>query len=311
MLGMPVRARPPYHSSLSLGHRVRIRRKLSRALVERVCDDARRHHRKRRQEICAFQRLCRARVEGSYGCGSGPCRPILPTLPGRCAGSGRMRPAALTRTATSRRATTPAVAILVIAAGPGEGLGSQRIKGAPPELPTYNGAACRAYCIRRRTNVAGANAGRDASAAVGVTQTRWRVLSEDASRTVSRWPAAKKADPVWERVRVLVFFVQSALLVRGHDPGKPDELMEVCALTMFASRAERSATPREPYRWEHATRRPQVHWRTTSVLAWYQVSPPLPHFTPRFPVPRQRDVTDFAWFPSVTSTIAPCRKPVE
>ena len=50
-------------------------------------------------------------------------------------------------------------------------------------------------------------------------------LGKDASRAVNRWPAAQKADPGWDWTRVLVFFVQSALIVQGHDPGKLDGLM--------------------------------------------------------------------------------------
>ena len=50
-------------------------------------------------------------------------------------------------------------------------------------------------------------------------------LGVDASSAVNRWPAAQKADPAWDWVRVLVFLVQSALIVQGHDPGKPDGLM--------------------------------------------------------------------------------------
>ena len=45
-----------------------------------------------------------------------------------------------------------------------------------------------------------------------------------AGRSVG-WPAAQKADPAWDWARVLVFLVQSALIVQGHDPGKPDGLM--------------------------------------------------------------------------------------
>lgn len=43
----------------------------------------------------------------------------------------------------------------------------------------------------------------------------------------SRQPAARGAEggPPWEWVRVLVFLVQTALIVQGHDPGKPDGLM--------------------------------------------------------------------------------------
>ena len=50
-------------------------------------------------------------------------------------------------------------------------------------------------------------------------------LSPAASDAVRRWPAAKKADPAWEWGRVLVFLTQTALIVQGYDPGRPDGLM--------------------------------------------------------------------------------------
>ena len=50
-------------------------------------------------------------------------------------------------------------------------------------------------------------------------------LGDAASRAVRRWPPAQKADPTWEWERVLIFLVQTALIVQGHDPGKPDGLI--------------------------------------------------------------------------------------
>ena len=138
MLRMPIRPQRAYRSSSHPGHRPRVRRESSRALVRRVRDDARRHHWKWRQEVCAFPRQCGAAVEGSSECGSGPCRPALP---GRCPGSGPMTPAPATRTASNSRAATAAVVMLVIAAVPGEGLGAKRIEGASPEIPASHAAA--------------------------------------------------------------------------------------------------------------------------------------------------------------------------
>ena len=137
MLRIPVRARPAYRSSSYPGHRQRVRREPSRTLVGRAGNDARRHYWKWRQEVCAFPRQCGAAVEGSSECGSGPCRPALP---GRRSGSGRMTPVPATRPASNSRAATPAEVMLVLAAVPGEGLGTQRIKGTSPEIPTSHGA---------------------------------------------------------------------------------------------------------------------------------------------------------------------------
>ena len=50
-------------------------------------------------------------------------------------------------------------------------------------------------------------------------------LGDAASKAVSRWPAAQKAGPVWELVRVLVFLAQTALVAQRYDPGKPDGVM--------------------------------------------------------------------------------------
>ena len=133
-----MRARPAYRSSSYPGHWQRVRREPSRTLVGRVGNDARRHYWKWRQEVCAFPRQCGAAVEGSSECGSGPCRPALP---GRRSGSRRMTPVPATRPASNSRAATAAEVMLVFAAVPGEGLGTQRIKGTSPEIPTSHGAA--------------------------------------------------------------------------------------------------------------------------------------------------------------------------
>ena len=136
-----------------------------------------------------------------------------------------MTPAPTIRTVSNGRAAIAALVMLVFAAVPGEAFGTQRIEGASPEIPNSRGAAVKPI----------------ASGGERTWQTQtpdWRhglqfaqlkldagKLGGAASKAVGRWPAAQKADPAWEWVRVLVFLVQSALVAQGHDPGKPDGLM--------------------------------------------------------------------------------------
>ena len=138
MLRIPVRARPAYRSSSYPGRRQRVRREPSRSLVGRIGDDARRRYWKWQQEVCAFPRQCRAAVEGSSGCGSRPCRPVLP---GRRFGSRRTTPAPATRLDWNSSLATAAEIMPVLAVVPGEPLGAQRIEGTSLELPTSHGAA--------------------------------------------------------------------------------------------------------------------------------------------------------------------------
>ena len=51
------------------------------------------------------------------------------------------------------------------------------------------------------------------------------MLGRDAGKAVNQWAAALKADPAWKLPRTLIFLVQSALVVQGHDPGKPNGVM--------------------------------------------------------------------------------------
>ena len=50
-------------------------------------------------------------------------------------------------------------------------------------------------------------------------------LGRIATNAINRWPAAQEADPAWEWTRVLIFLAQTALIVQGYDPGKPDGVM--------------------------------------------------------------------------------------
>ena len=52
-----------------------------------------------------------------------------------------MTPVPATRPASNSRAATPPEVMLVLTAVPREGLGTQRIKGTSPEIPTSHGAA--------------------------------------------------------------------------------------------------------------------------------------------------------------------------
>ena len=122
-------------------------------------------------------------------------------------------------------ATAFAAIILILAASPGEGLGAQRSDAALSDHSTIHES------LPEPIQSGGAHSPRAASAVWGYGLQLAALsidsgkLGEDASRAVNRWPAAQKADPAWDWVRVLVFLVQSALIVQGHDPGKPDGLM--------------------------------------------------------------------------------------
>ena len=68
----------------------------------------------------------------------------------------------------------------------------------------------------------GSNQGQSASAELSLGSGK---LGEYAGKAVNQWAAALKADPAWEWSRTLIFLVQTALIVQGHDPGKPDGVM--------------------------------------------------------------------------------------
>ena len=113
----------------------------------------------------------------------------------------------------------------MLAAGLGEVHGAQRTDGVLAELPTSHGAAVESIES-------------DGERLALTESSRWPhglqlaelrhdagTLGEAASKAVSQWPAAQKADPPWEWVRVLVFLAQLALVEQGYDPGGPDGMM--------------------------------------------------------------------------------------
>ena len=50
-------------------------------------------------------------------------------------------------------------------------------------------------------------------------------MSPEGLTALDRWPAAWDADPAWDWPRTLIFLLQAALVVQGHDPGPPDGVM--------------------------------------------------------------------------------------
>ena len=136
-----------------------------------------------------------------------------------------MTPAPVTRTVSNTRAATEAVVMLVLAVVPGEGLGAQRIEGASPVFPTSHGAAVEPTASGDERTWQTRTPGWRHGLQLAQLQLDGEKLGDAASKALGRWPATQKADPAWEWVRVPVFLVQSALIVQGHDPGKPDGLM--------------------------------------------------------------------------------------
>ena len=136
---------------------------------------------------------------------------------------------AIAAPAKVRRVDAMAVAcaaiVLIIAASPGEGFGAQRSKAALPDHFTVHDSRTEPNQSGDERSPGAASAGWGHGLQLAALSLDSGKLGEDAGRAVNRWPAAQKADPAWDWVRVLVFLVQSALIVQGHDPGKPDGLM--------------------------------------------------------------------------------------
>ena len=115
--------------------------------------------------------------------------------------------------------------LLVLATCPVKVLGAQRSEAALPDHSIIHDG------VIERIQSGDAHSPRAASrgwgrglqlAALSIDSSK---LGNHARKAVSKWPAAQKADPAWDWARVLVFLVQSALIVQGHDPGKLDGLM--------------------------------------------------------------------------------------
>ena len=123
------------------------------------------------------------------------------------------------------RPAAAAVAALVLAAGLGDVHGAQRTGGVLAELPTSHGAAVESI----KSGGERLSLPESSRWPHGLQLAELRLdagtLGQAASKAVSQWPAAQKADPAWEWVRVLVFLAQLALLEQGYDPGRPDGMM--------------------------------------------------------------------------------------
>ena len=115
--------------------------------------------------------------------------------------------------------------MLLLTAIPDEGIGAQRIEGASPELLTSHGATVEPIALGDERTWQTPTPSWRHGLQLAQLKLDGGKLGEDVSRAASRWPAADKANPAWEWARVLVFLMQSALIVQGHDPGKPDWLM--------------------------------------------------------------------------------------
>lgn len=144
-----------------------------------------------------------------------------------------------------KRVATAAVVMLVLAAVPSEGLGAQCIDGTPPELSASHGAAVEPitpYDERTWKTPTPRSRHRLQFAQLKLDGGK---LGEAASRAVSRWPAAKAADPAWEWVRALIFLVQLALVEQGYDPGRPDGVMGPNTMMALIAWHAKSGKPME------------------------------------------------------------------
>ena len=118
-----------------------------------------------------------------------------------------------------------AVAALVLAAGLGGVHGAQRTGGVLAELPTSHGAAVESIESGGERLSLPESSRWPHGLQLAELRLDAGTLGQAASNAVSQWPAAQKADPAWEWVRVLVFLAQLALLEQGYDPGRPDGKM--------------------------------------------------------------------------------------
>ena len=118
-----------------------------------------------------------------------------------------------------------AAVVLSLAACPGDGHGAQRSEAALSDHSIVHDSVIEPIQSGDERYPRAPSAGWGHGLRLAALNIDSGKLGGNASRAVNRWPAAQKADPAWEWVRVLVFLVQSALIVQGHDPGKPDGLM--------------------------------------------------------------------------------------
>ena len=115
--------------------------------------------------------------------------------------------------------------VLTLAATPGVGVGAQRSEAELLDHSTIDDGVIERIPPGDERSPHAAFTGWGHGLQLAVPSMDSGKLGEDARRAVERWPAARKADPGWEWARVLIFLVQTALIVEGHDPGKPDGLM--------------------------------------------------------------------------------------
>ena len=118
-----------------------------------------------------------------------------------------------------------AVAALVLAAGLGDVHGAQRTGGVLAGVPTSHSAAVESIESGGERLALPESSRWPHGLQLAELRLDAGTLGQAASKAVSQWPAAQKADPAWEWVRVLVFLAQLALVEQGYDPGRPDGKM--------------------------------------------------------------------------------------
>lgn len=119
-----------------------------------------------------------------------------------------------------------AVVIVMLATIPTDGHGVQRLRNASTPSSTFRGVVTEAIDSIREHSPMATSLVRTQACQFAALRLDSRKLGEGARKAVKQWPAALKANPDWEWARILIFLVQTALIVQGHDPGKPDGLMD-------------------------------------------------------------------------------------
>ena len=122
-------------------------------------------------------------------------------------------------------ALATAALFLILAAGPGEGVAAPRTETALPEPSSFYRAIIDSLSSDDARSPQAGSEWWGHGLQLAQLKLDGGKLSEDASRAVGRWPAAQKADPAWDWVRVLVFLAQTALIAQGYDPGRPNGVM--------------------------------------------------------------------------------------
>ena len=126
---------------------------------------------------------------------------------------------------SSTAALASAVVFMMLATIPTDGHGSQRIENVSPPSSTFHGVVTEAVDSIREHSPMATSPGRIQAFQFAALRLDSRKLGEGARKAVNHWPAAQEANPDWDWAKILIFLVQTALIVQGYDPGKPDGLM--------------------------------------------------------------------------------------